>query len=63
VGLALVMFSGELAAALGGLGFVLEPVSDALRAAWLETMAAAVSTAAGCSAKMGEMVELAGAMA
>ncbi len=63
VGLALVMFSGELAAALGAPEFVFEPLSDALRAVCLETVAAAMSTAAGCLVKMGEMVELAGAMA
>jgi len=62
-GLALVMFSGELAAALGAQEFVLEPLSDALRLVCLETVAAATGTAAGCLVKMGEMVELAGAMA
>ena len=63
VGLALVMFSGELAAALGAQEFVLEPLSDALRLVCLETVTAAMSTAAGCLVMMGEMVELAGAMA
>jgi hypothetical protein len=63
VGLALVMFSGELAAALGAQEFVVEPLSAALRLVCLETVAAAMSTAAGCLVKMGEMVELAGAMA
>ncbi len=63
VGLALVMFSGELAAALGAQEFVLEPLLDALRLVCLETVAAAMSTAAGCLVKMGEMVELAGVMA
>ncbi len=63
VGLALVMFGGELAAALGAQEFVLEPLSDALRLVCLETVAAATATAAGCLVKMGEMVELAGAMA
>jgi hypothetical protein len=38
-------------------------LSDALRLVCLETVAAATSTAAGCLVKMGEMVELAGAMA
>ncbi len=63
VGLALVLFSGELAAALGAQEFVVEPLSDALRLVCLETVAAAMSTAAGCLVMMGEMVELAGAMA
>ena len=63
VGLALVMFSGELAAALGAQEFVVEPLSDALRLVCLETVTAAMSTAAGCLVMMGEVVELAGAMA
>ncbi len=63
VGLALVMFSGELAAALRAQEFVLEPLPEALRLVCLETVTAAMSTAAGCLVMMGEMVELAGAMA
>ncbi len=63
VGLALVMFSAELAAALRAGEFVWEPLPEALRLVCLETVTAAMSTAAGCLVKMGEMVELAGAMA
>lgn len=63
VGLALVMFSGELASALGAREFVLEPLPEALRVVCLATVTAAMSTAAGCLVRMGEMVELAGAMA
>jgi len=59
----LVMFGGELAAALRAREFVLEPLPEALRQVCLETVTAAMSTAAGCLVKMGEMVELAGAMA
>ena len=59
----MVMFSGELAAALGAQEFVVEPLSDALRRVCLETVTAAMSTAAGCLVMMGEVVELAGAMA
>jgi hypothetical protein len=62
VGLALVMFSG-VAVALGAQEFVFEPLSEALRLVSLETVAAAMSTAAGCLEKVGEMVGLAGAMA
>jgi len=63
VGLALVMFSGELASALRAREFVLEPLPEALRLVCLETVTAAMSTAAGCLVMMTEMVGMAGAMA
>lgn len=58
-GLALVMFSGELAAALRASEFVLEPLPEALWAVCTETVTAAMSTAAGCLVMMTEMMELA----
>jgi hypothetical protein len=63
VGLALVMFGGELASALRAREFVLEPLPEALRLVCTDTVTAAMSTAAGCLVRMTEMVELAGAMA
>jgi hypothetical protein len=63
MGLALVMFSGELASALRAGEFVLEPLPEALHLVCLESVTAAMSTAAGCLVTMTEMVELAGAMA
>jgi len=63
VGLALVMFAGELASALRAGEFVLEPLPEALRQLCLETVTAAMSSAAGYLVMMTEMVELAGAMA
>jgi len=63
VGLALVMFAGELASALRAGEFVLEPLSDALRQVCLETAAAAMASAAGCLVMMTEVLEPAGVMA
>jgi len=62
-GLALVMFSGELAAALRAGEFVLEPLPEALRAVCTETVTAAMSSAAGCLVMMTEVMELASVMA
>jgi len=62
-GLALVMFSGELASALRADQFVLEPLPQELRQVCTETVTAAMASAAGCLVMMTEMVELAGAMA
>jgi hypothetical protein len=58
-GLALVMFSGELASALRAREFVLEPLPEALRQVCLETVTAAMSSAAGCLVMMTEVMELA----
>ncbi len=63
VGLALVMFAGELASALRAGEFVPEPLPEALRQVCTETVTAAMASAAGCLVMMTEMVELAGAMA
>ena len=60
-GLALVMFSGELAAALRARE--LEPLPEALRQVCLETVTAAMASAAGCLVMMTEMMELAAGMA
>ena len=62
-GLALVMFSGELASALRAREFVAEPLPEALAQVCLETVAAALSSAAGCLVMMTEMMELAAGMA
>ena len=51
-GLGLVMFSGELAAAVRSREFMLEPLPGALRQVCLETVTAAMSTAAGCLVMM-----------
>ncbi len=42
---------------------MLEPLPEALRLVCLETVTAAMSTAAGCLVMMTEMVGMAGAMA
>ena len=51
-GLGLVMFSGELPAAVRSHEFMLEPLPEALRQVCLETVTAAMSTAAGCLVMM-----------
>jgi hypothetical protein len=62
VGLALVMFGGELASALRADQIVVEPLPEALRLLCAETVSAAMSSAAGCLAALGEVVELVAAM-
>lgn len=62
MGLTLVMFGGELAAALGADEFVVEPLPEALRQLCTETVTAAMSRAAGCLVMMTEVVELVAAL-
>lgn len=62
VGLALVMFGGELASALRADQFMMEPLPEGLRLQCTETVAAAMASAAGCLVALSEVVELVAAM-